>query len=185
MMSTKYKIRNPDGIYFISFAVVDWIDVFTRKYYKDIFVDSLIYCQKHKGLIIYALVIMSNHVHLILASKNKPLSGIIRDLKKYTSVKIIQAIQKNEKESRKEWMLDLFRENGHNNSNNTNYQFWRQDNQPKELLRFKGSFMAQKLEYLHQNPVVAGIVDKPEEYLYSSARDYMGAQGLIDVEFLY
>ena len=81
-MSTKYKINNPEGIYFISFAVVNWIDVFTRKDYKDIFVDSINYCINNKGLKVYSWVIMTNHIHLILSANNGNLSDIIRDFKK-------------------------------------------------------------------------------------------------------
>jgi REP element-mobilizing transposase RayT len=183
-MSTKYKINNPEGIYFITFAVVEWIDVFTRPLYKNLFLDSLIFCQEKKGLIIYAWCLMSNHLHLIVATKDQNLSGIIRDLKMYSSKRILKEIQNNPVESRKKWMLKVFSEHGKKNSNNTNYQFWRQDNQPKELLSYPGSFMMQKLNYIHNNPVVAGIVDNSEDYIYSSARDYAGIKGLINVEFL-
>ena len=62
-MSRNYKFNNPEGVYFVSFAVVEWIDVFTRNEYKDILLDSLRYCQQEKGMEIYAWCIMSNHVH--------------------------------------------------------------------------------------------------------------------------
>ncbi len=94
-----YKIRNKAGIYFITFAVVKWIDIFTRKEYQKIIIDSLKYCQKQKRLIIYAWCLMSNHIHLIISAKNNDLSDILRDFKKYTSKKIITNIIKNPKES--------------------------------------------------------------------------------------
>lgn len=183
-MSTKYKIKNPYGIYFMSFAVVEWVDVFTRPLYCHTFISSLKYCQDNKGLILYAWCLMSNHVHLIASSKNGKLSDIMRDLKKYTSYKILKEIQANKRESRKDWMLPIFKKAGYLNSNNRHYQFWRQDNQPKELLPFENSFMMQKLNYLHMNPVHAGIVEKPEDYLYSSARNYANLPGLLDVEYI-
>lgn len=183
-MSTKYKINNPEGIYFISFAIVNWIDVFTRKEYKDIFVESINFCIKNKSLVVYSWVIMSNHVHLILSAKNGNLSDIIRDLKKYTSSKIIKAIIENPQESRKEWLLRGFKKAGEMNSNNKIYQFWKQDNQPKELLPYLNSFAQQKIDYIHNNPVVAGIVVNAEDYLYSSAKDYAGMNGLIKIKFL-
>ncbi len=183
-MSKKYKISNKQGIYFLSFAVVNWIDVFTRRLYKDVLVDSLKYCQQEKGLVLYSWVIMSNHVHLIARAEQGNLSDILRDFKKYTSRKIIQSIEENAKESRREWLLRGFRKAGIKNSNNTTYQFWRQDNQPKEILPYQDSFGIQKLDYIHNNPVEAGIVEKAEEYLYSSARDYCGIKGLLEVELL-
>jgi putative transposase len=103
-------------------------------------------------------------------------------LKKFTSKHIIQAITNNPQESRKEWMLNIFRENGESNSRNSEFQFWQQNNQPKEL--FSNEFTMQKLDYIHSNPVTAGIVEYPEHYLYSSAKDYRGEAGLIAVELL-
>ena len=90
-MSRAYKMRNPDGYYFISFATVSWIDLFTRVIYKDIVLDSIQYCQKEKGLVLHAWCIMTNHVHLIVSRKGEAaLSDIIRDLKKYTSKSLIK-----------------------------------------------------------------------------------------------
>jgi len=81
-------------------------------------------------------------------------------------------------------MLSIFKNAGEANSRNTNYQFWRQDNQPKEC--YSPAFTIQKLNYIHNNPVEAGIVDKPEEYVYSSARDYHGKKncGLLSIAFI-
>ncbi|MBD0289369.1 MAG: transposase, partial [Flavisolibacter sp.] len=76
MRESGYKIRNKEGIPFITFAVVGWIDVFTRKEYRDIVLDSLRYCQREKGLI---LCLMSNHVHLVAAAKDANLSEVLRD----------------------------------------------------------------------------------------------------------
>lgn len=117
-MSRKYKFRNPEGIYFVSFATVNWIDVFTRPIYKDIVVESINYCIEEKGLIVYAWVIMSNHVHLAIQTEKEPLGNILRDLKKYTSKKIISEIENNPQESRKGWMLWMFQRAGQRNSNN-------------------------------------------------------------------
>jgi len=145
--------------------------------------DSLRYCQKEKGLIIFAWCIMSNHIHLIIASDgHNKLSGIIRDFKKFTASQIIKAIQLERGESRRSWMLRIFEQAGKQNSNNVNYQFWRQDNHPIELQ--SNRFMDQKLDYLHLNPVQAGTVEMPEDYIYSSAKDYAGKKGLLDIEFI-
>ena len=122
-----YKIRNQAAIHFITFAVVSWIDVFTRKDYRNILLESIRFCQRDKGLVVYSWCIMSNHVHLIVSAKNNNLSDVLRDFKKFTSKKIITAIEANTKESRREWMLDIFRKEGGANSRNKEYQFWRQD----------------------------------------------------------
>lgn len=180
-----YKIINKEAIHFITFAVVEWMDVFTRKEYKNILIDSLKHCQKEKGLVIYAWCIMSNHIHLAVAAKNEDLSDILRDFKKYTSKQIVKAIEESKVESRKEWMLEVLRKQGRLNTRNTGYQFWRQDNQPKEM--YSERFIKQKTEYMHNNPVEEGIVDKAEEYVYSSARDYYYGKktGLLEIEWLW
>ncbi len=110
------------------------------------------------------------------------LQDILRDFKKFTSKKLIHAIQENNQESRKEWMLSIFKSAGEYNSNNTNYQFWRQDNKPIEV--FSNAIIDQKLDYLHNNPVEERIVEQPEDYIYSSARDYAGQKGLLYIELL-
>ena len=90
----RYKIRNKKEIHFLTFSVVKWVDVFTRREYRDIVVESLKFCQKEKGLLSHGWCIMSNHVHLIASAKNENLSDILRDFKKFTSKQIIAAIEK-------------------------------------------------------------------------------------------
>lgn len=179
-----YKINDQGALYFVSFAVVSWVDVFTRKEYKDIIIESLKHCQEKKGLVIYGWCIMTNHLHLIISAKEDNVSDVLGDFKKFTSKKLVRTILDHPGESRKEWIVTIFKEAGEKNSRNTNYQFWQQDNHP--MIIFKPEFAAQKLEYIHNNPVESGIVEKAEEYIYSSARDYYYGKtcGLIKIEFL-
>jgi REP element-mobilizing transposase RayT len=114
---------------------------------------------------------MSNHIHLLVSAKEGNLSDILRDFKKFTAKQIIAAIRSNEQESRREWMLRIFQQAEEANSRNGSYQLWRQDNQPKVC--FSPAFTVQKMDYIHNNPVAAGLVEKPEDYLYSSARAYL------------
>jgi putative transposase len=88
-----YKIRNKEGIHFVTFAVVEWVVVFTRKVYRDIVMDSLKYCMEFKGLVLYSWCLMSNHIHLVLSAKDNNTSGILRDFKKHTCKKLIEAIK--------------------------------------------------------------------------------------------
>ncbi|MGK7390789.1 MAG: REP-associated tyrosine transposase [Candidatus Cyclobacteriaceae bacterium M2_1C_046] len=180
-MSTGYKIRNQAGIFYLTITVVEWIDVFTRDSYCYIIVKSLNYCIEEKGLTVYSWVIMSNHLHLIVSSKNGDLSDVIRDFKKFTASTILKEID-TKYESRRNWMMWIFKSKGEKNSRNKKYQFWKQDNHPEELET--NAFKDQKLNYIHMNPVKAGIVDEPEHYRWSSARDYAGIKGLVKVEFL-
>jgi REP element-mobilizing transposase RayT len=126
-----HKIINQNSLHYLTFTVVGWIDVFSNDIYRKIIIDSLIYCQKEKGLKINAYVIMSNHLHLICYTKDPfKLSDIVRDFKKFTSKSILESIQSNVSESRKEWMLRLFSFYAKYNKNNKTYQFWQQDSHP-------------------------------------------------------
>ncbi len=127
---------------------------------------------------------MSNHAHLIISANENNVSDILGDFKKFTSKKIIKTIKDHPGESRRDWMLKIFKDAGEKNSRNSDYQFRQQDNQPKII--YTPTFAAQKLEYIHNNPVDAGIVEKAEKYIYGSARDYYyGKQcGLIRIEFI-
>ncbi|WP_230154165.1 transposase [Flavobacterium sp. CECT 9288] len=166
-------------MYFISFAVVGWLNVFTRNEYKDLFLESLVFCQKNKGLEIHAWCIMSNHVHLVFRSINDQKSELlIGDLKRFTSQSIVKSIQENSRESRKEFLLDFFKKEAEKSSNVKHYQFWRHDNKPIEL--WSNKVIQQKIDYVHNNSVEEGLVYKPEDYVYSSAIDYAVLQGLVD-----
>ncbi|UOE48532.1 transposase [Mucilaginibacter sp. SMC90] len=182
-MSRNYKFHNQEFPYFVTFTVVQWIDVFTRIEYKHILVESLKYCIKNKGLKLYAWIIMSNHVHLIIGTTDKPMQDILRDIKRHTSKTIIKAIKENLQESRRDWLLWFFERAGWKNPSNEYYQFWQAGSHPIELFGVK--MIDQKLDYLHNNPVAAGWVDKPEHFLYSSAKDYAGDKGLIDIELMF
>lgn len=178
-MSVKYKIRDQQSLYFVSFATVYWLDIFIRNEYKEVLLDSLRYCQKEKGLEVYAWCIMTSHIHLIIGTIDKKMEDILRDFKSHTSRTLRKTISENPQESRKEWMLWMMKRAGEKNSNNKDFQFWQQDNHPIEL--WDNYMVEQKLNYLHQNPVVSGFVFNAEDYLYSSARDYCGEKGLLDI----
>jgi REP element-mobilizing transposase RayT len=182
-MPTGYQIKDQSAPYFITFQIVYWIDIFSRKSYRDIIIDSLQYCQREKGLEIFAYVIMSNHVHLIVRSSSDNLSDTIRDFKKYTSKKIVE-IAESPVESRKGWILRLFKHAAKRQNKKGIYQVWTHGNHA-ELL-YSNKFIESKVRYIHNNPVKAGIVDNAEEYKYSSARNYMDQEGvlkIIPVEF--
>jgi REP element-mobilizing transposase RayT len=180
-MSTGYQINDQEGLYYLTFQVVDWIDIFTRQVYRDIIIESLKYAIENKGLDIFAFVIMSNHVHLIAQSYLGKLSDTIRDIKKFTSKRIIDTIQIIP-ESRSEWMLNRFGFNARQHSQNKDFQVWTHENHAIYL--YGPKFIREKLDYLHNNPVRSGIVEKPENYLYSSARFYAGLDCLLEVSDL-
>ena len=181
-MSEKYKIRDKDKAYFVTLTVVERIDVFTRKNHKLKIIESLKYCQKHKGLNIFAWVLMPSHLHMVVrADGDITLSEILRDFKKYTAKEIIKQI-KEEPESRREWLLKEFENAGKDLKRIKNYKFWQDGNHPKEIST--NNFLNEKVNYIHLNPVEEMLVEQAEDYLYSSARNYMDLDNLLEVELI-
>ncbi|MCE7992158.1 MAG: transposase [Roseivirga sp.] len=183
-MGRKYAIRNQDEFYFVTFTVVDWIDVFIRAEYRNIFIDSVKYCQREKGLLEGAWCIMTSHIHLVLGTTGThKLEDIIRDLKSYTSRHLRKFLENSPYESRQAWMLPLMKQAGQAKSNNKDFQFWQQHNHPIELDSL--AITQQRVDYIHNNPVVEGFVDEPADWVFSSARDYEDRPGIIDLYFLW
>lgn len=181
-MSTKYKVKDNDKAHFVTVTVVEWIDVFTRLNHKTTLINSLKYCQHQKGLEIYAFVLMPSHLHMLCRAKEGyELSSIIRDFKKFTSKKIIQNIQQ-EPESRRGWMLDLFAKACGHLKREQEFKVWQDGYHGEEISTNK--FIYQKLNYIHNNPVKDKIVEKPEDYLFSSARNYAVLDSLLEVELI-
>ncbi|MFM9988587.1 REP-associated tyrosine transposase [Flavobacterium sp.] len=174
-----YKIRDQALPHFITATVVDWIDVFTRKSYRDCVIECLDFCITNKGMVLYGYVIMSNHIHMIVQSNDGKLSDLIRDFKKFTAKTILEKIQ-IEPESRREWMLERFKLAIESHSRNKNYQFWQYGNHPEEI--YSNKFMWSKLDYIHLNPVRSAIVEKASQYSYSSASNYVLDKGLLPIE---
>lgn len=166
-------------MHYLTIVTVEWVAIFTRKVYKNILVDSLQYCIEHKGLVLYSYIIMSNHLHFIAKAKEGfLLSDILRDFKRHTAKQILKTI-KEEPESRREWLIKVMEEAGSKNNKNKTYQLWQQDNHPIEL--FTDAVIEQKLNYIHVNAVEEGLVQNPEDYVYSSARNYADMPALLEI----
>ena len=178
-MSDKYKIRDVDKAYFLTLTVAGWIDVFTHKNHKLLLIDSLSFCQKNKGLVIFGYCLMPSHLHMIaIAEGQNTLSDILRDFKKFTSKALLRQIE-DEPESRRDWMLAQFANAGYHLKSIKDYKFWQNGNRAKEI--YSNPFLFQKLEYIHNNPVKEMIVSRPEDYMFSSARNYASLDSVLDI----
>ncbi|HAA11990.1 MAG TPA: transposase [Cytophagales bacterium] len=180
---SQYKIRDPEGLYFITWTVVGWVDLFIRNEYRDCLLESFRYCVREKGLRLHAYVIMTSHLHAIVSSEEgHDLVATMRDMKKFTSKKLVGLIQETP-ESRRVWLLHKFCFEAERTERGQDYILWQQGYHAKQIETTH--FLHQKLDYIHENPVAAGFVSRPEDYLYSSARNYCGELGMIEVERLY
>ena len=180
VMSRKYKFHNKSGLYFVSFATINWIDVFTRQVYFDVLAESMIYCRKEKGMELYAYCFMPSHIHLIFRSSIEQPSELLRDFKRHTAKKILEAIENNPQESRKEWLLWMFERAGKKNATTSKHQFWQHHNKPIELWSEK--VIKQKIDYIHNNPIESGFVTNAIDWKYSSARNYQDDNTVLEID---
>jgi len=172
MGRSRYKIIHPEQPHFITLTVLHWIPVFTRKEAVDILLDSLKFLSK-EGLKVYAYVVLENHCHLVVQS-----SALDRDIsrfKSYTAKQMIQYLANNNVRQVLEQLA--FYKKAH--KNDRAYQFWQEGVHP-ELIQ-DDVMMRQKIDYIHQNPVKRGYVDEAVHWRYSSARDYAGQVGILEV----
>jgi putative transposase len=129
-MSDRYKVHEAGGCYFMTCTVEGWIDIFSRERYRQIIIDSLTYCQRHKGLRIQGYVIMTNHIHLIAWVSGKDrLSDVMRDFKKFTAREILNTMQQVT-ESRRSWLVHMFKYFGKGTAKCEVFKFWQDGYHP-------------------------------------------------------
>ena len=177
-----YRIHYPYNTYFLTFQVVGWADIFSREIYREIIVDCMQHCIDNKGLNIHAFVIMTNHVHVIWQSDEEKLYNIVRDFKRVSARKILDKVKNSGKESRKEWLLMIFRYHARKNKRSGKYQLWTHENRAIHLRSTKRKRLC--LKYIHMNPVRAGWVLNPAEFKYSSYSAYCNEDCLLPIEIL-
>ncbi|MFZ2446481.1 MAG: hypothetical protein WAW37_08990 [Syntrophobacteraceae bacterium] len=172
MGRSRYKFLDTNVPYFMTFTVLHWIPVFTRPETVNILLDSFKYLI-NEGLKIFAYVILENHIHLIAQSER--IDRDVARLKSYTSKQLIAFLNANQVKT----ILDqlAFYKKAH--KSDRTYQFWQEGVHPELIHTVE--MMRQKVEYIHQNPVTRGYVDRPEHWRFSSARNYLGIDGLLEV----
>jgi REP element-mobilizing transposase RayT len=142
-----------------------------------IILDSWRFLQEHDRLVLYAYVIMENHLHLIASSDD--LSKEIGDFKSFTARKIIEYLK--EKDARR--VLQQLARHKQRYKKDRTYQLWQEGSHPQQIQGEE--MMRQKVEYIHNNPVKREYVDDPVHWRYSSARNYMGLPGLLEVTVVW
>ncbi len=185
-MSEKYKVIDSSRPTFITLTIIDWVDLLTRKRYTKVLDESLNYCIEEKGLIVHAYVYMSNHIHLIVSSKSNDLSKIVQSFKRYTTKQFILLINESG-ESRKEWLLNKFSFAADRIKRNKNYKIWKDGFHP--VLLDTNEKIAQRVNYIHKNPVEAGICFHQSDYVNSSYLMYtdekIGSMMNVNISTLY
>jgi len=174
MGRSRYKIYEPTHPHFVTCTILNWIPIFTRKETTQIIFDSLNHLKEVDNLNLYAYAILENHLHMIVSSDD--LSATMRKFKRHTSKKILTLLQ----EQNLITILEQLKFYKKAHKSNSEYQLWQEGFQPK-LIQSEAMFM-DRIYYIHHNPVKRGYVDEAKHWRYSSARNYDGQDGLVDIE---
>jgi REP-associated tyrosine transposase len=182
MLSHNQPIIPRDSSYFLTFNVVDRVDVFIRPAYKQVVVDALNHFVDTQGLMVYAWCLMTSHVHLLIKTRegNGP-AYFERDFKKFTTPEILKAIEM-EKDPRREWMIQQFENFGKSLKKIEKFHLWQNCSSPLHIDCGQPQLLLDRIGHIHENPIRERIVELPENYLFSSARDYAGMKGLVKVK---
>ena len=173
MPRSRYHVVHPQHPHFITATVNNWLPLFTRPETMDIVLDCWRFLQLNNNLEIFGYVILENHLHLIARSTD--INRDIRRFKSYTAREIVAYLEK-QKSVHLLRLLAFFKRK---HKVESTYQVWEEGNHPQVITREE--VLRQKLDYIHQNPIKRGYVDAPEHWRYSSARNYAGQAGLIEV----
>jgi len=174
-MRTKYKVIE-EGIYFVTSSIINWINIFKDVEFRNIIIDELVYRRKNGQLKIYGFIIMPNHMHLIISSKN--LSNVMRNIKSYTACKIIDKLKENENID----ILNKFREEKQGFKNQSEFQVWQEGFHPKLIINDEE--FEQKMNYIHYNPVKNELIDLQEKWKFSSYNNYNGGEIVMEIDLI-
>ena len=179
MPTLRISKENEDALYFVTFTALEWINIFTSKEYFNCIIKCLKFCQKELGLLLYEYVIMTNHIHLIIQAKEGyQASKIISSFKKFTTKEILELLRND----RRKYILRLL-ENSFATKNQNQLQVWQETNYPEIIESEK--FLQQKVSYIHNNPVIKGYTDEPQNWVYSSAKNrYLDDNAIIQLDDL-
>jgi putative transposase len=165
---SRWKIVQGVNLYFVTTTIVAWQDIFNSIPFFESIIESIKYCQKNKGIKLHGYVIMPNHAHYIFSVEEpERLSNIMRDFNRFTSQKITTLLR----EMHKLETLKIFQKEALFDMRGNRYKVWQDGFHPTAI--DTGEFFQQKLDYLHENPVRKGYVERPEYWSYSSARNYV------------
>lgn len=173
MTRSRYRIFEAEYPYFLTSTIVGWLPVFTRNEAAEIIFDAWRFAQRERDLQLFGYVILENHLHWIASAPELP--RVVQAFKSYTAHQIVELLERRAAVT----LLRQLRFNKLSHKTDSEYQVWQEGNHPEQI--HNDEMMLQKLEYTHNNPLERGYVDDPTHWRRSSARNYAGQPGLIDV----
>jgi REP-associated tyrosine transposase len=173
MTRSRYRVFETEYPYFLTWTIVGWLPVFTRPEAVEIVLDSWRFLQRARGFRLFGYVILENHLHLIASATE--LAKVVKESKSYTARRLIELLEHRAADV----LLKQLRSQKLAHKTESDFQVWQEGSHPEQIQG--DEMMWQKIEYIHNNPVQRGYVDDPLYWRYSSARNYAGQPGLIEV----
>ena len=173
-MRSRYRFEDGRGLYLVTSSIIEFIPVFISQQYCQIITNSFEYCRNNKEVEIIAYVVMPNHFHALIYSED--LSGKVRSIKRYTAKQIIKQAESD----KKEWLLNQFQYYKKDYKTNSSHQVWQEGAHPQLMQNL--DMVEQKINYIHHNPVRNGLVQEPDDWVYSSASNYSDNKGIIEID---
>jgi putative transposase len=173
MTRTRYKIYNEQQPHFLTMTVVEWLPLFMNREIVELLFNSIRFIQKERQVTLFAYVVMEHHLHVIASAPE--LGKTMKEFKSFTARKIIDYLQERNSIP----LLEKLKRAKLKHKKESDYQLWQEGSHPEEI--YSEKMLIQKIDYIHNNPVRRGYVDKPKHWRYSSARNYEGIEGLLDV----
>jgi len=177
MGRSRYKIYEPTHPHFLTCTILHWIPLFTNKESVNILIESFKYLQKNDNFKLYAYVILENHIHIVAQSDD--IAKSMAKFKRHTARALLNLLQERNVKT----ILDQLKFYKKTHKTDRKYQVWQEGLQPKLIQN--DATMISKINYIHHNPVKRGYVDEATHWRYSSARDYEGINGLLEIEHFW
>jgi putative transposase len=168
MTRSRYKMYDKEIPHFLTMTTVDWIPLFANRDIVSIILESLRFAQRERGVVLYAYVIMENHLHCIASAPE--LGKTMKQFKSFTARSAVDYLE----ECNNLPLLEKMQWAKLPHKKKCDYQLWQEGNHPEAI--YSEEMLLQKIEYIHSNPVRRGWVDEPAQWRYSSARNYEGRQ---------
>ena len=174
MARSRYVITEPDKPHFLTCTVVEWLPVFTRPDAVAILLDTWRHQREHAGLRLYGWVVLENHLHFVAQAPR--LDKCVASFKSFTAGRLVDLLEQRRAEPIPKRLR--FAKPAHRSDRQ--HQFWQEGSHAEMVI--SDVVMRQKLDYIHYNPVKRGYVELPEHWRYSSAPNYAGGEGLIEID---
>ena len=180
-MAHRYLISQDSPVLYITTVTKNRLPVFRTDQMKEVLCRAIDEARKSAGFLLFAYVIMIDHMHL-LTSRPSTTSDVLRVLKGLTARRIIDYLKANS------YFDSLAKLQHQKQDRNYRYSVWQTEKNVLPIVS-EGMFM-EKLNYIHQNPVRAGLVENARDYRWSSARIWQGRPLeneplLIDKDLIY